>query len=188
MCARAARIALALAGLLAIFGCAGRSFVAEVTRFHAFAADAPAEQRVTITPAREALRQGDFGRYARRLGERLGELGFRPAGEGPADIVARLDYAVTPLGREGTGEGPARYARRIELVLTEASGGRHLWEGRAESVGPVGDLDFVFPRLVRALLDRFPGPPGESETVSIPLTGSEEDGNEDDEGGGAEEG
>jgi len=172
---------LCLTGLVA---CAsGPQFTADVTRFHGGETDWVDEATVTFQPARPALTQADFGRYALVVGRELAKAGFQPAGDGPADILARLDFEVVPVS-PGSRTEIASYNRRVELTLVDSATGEHLWEGRAESLGAVGDIDYVLPLLARALLENFPGPPGRSEEVEIPLTdeGGSGDQAEDEDG------
>lgn len=160
----------ALLCLIGLAACAsGRQFSADVTRFHGGETDWIEEAQVTFQPARPALAAEDFGRYAQVVGEELAKAGFLPAGDGPADIIARLDIEAIPVSA-GSRTEIASYNRRIALTLIDSATGRHLWEGRAVSLGAVADIDYVLPFLARALLANFPGPPGESEEVEIPLT------------------
>jgi len=194
-----ARIGLVLAlAALSLAGCAGQQFEADVTRFHEMPAEALADKTITIEPARPELREGDFGRYARIVGEELAAAGFRPAGDAAADIVAQLNYLITPIaveksdresrigigggrfgGNVGVGRGTSipvgqndpesTYSRRLSLRLVDSTTETTVWEGRAVSIGRVSDLDFVLPFLARALLEDFPGASGQTVTVEIPV-------------------
>lgn len=173
---------LCLTGLVACAG--GQQFTADVTRFHGGETDWVEEARVTFQPARPAPAQDDFGRYALVVGRELAKAGFEPAGDGPADILARLDVEIVPVS-PGSRTEVASYNRRLALTLIDSATGEHLWEGRAESLGAVSDIEYVLPLLARALLENFPGPPGESEKVEIPLTdegGSGDQAEDSDEG------
>jgi len=166
----------ALLCLIGLAACAtGQQFTAEVTRFHGGGTNWIEEARVTFRPARPALAAEDFGRYAQIVGGELAKAGFLPAGDGPADILAELDVAVTPVFA-GRGTDVSSYERRIALILTENGTGRRLWEGRAISIGPVRDIDYTLPFLARALMKDFPGLSGTSEEVEIPLTAEDDAG------------
>lgn len=174
--------------------CSDNRLEADVTRFHLGSLLDTVGRRVTIRPARPELESLEFDRHAVRVGEELARHGFTPAGDGAFDIVALLDYSVSPIEVER--ESPMRigiggggfgshvgggaglsfpvgggsstvWARRIDLVLTDEATGARLWEGRAVSEGKVQDLDFVLPLLTKALLRDFPGISGQTLQIEI---------------------
>lgn len=175
--------------------CASRGFEADVTRFHDNAFDGQSGQSVTIRPAREALDGLEFAQYAALVGEKLGAVGFTAAGEATPDLIAQLDYLITPIasaekesGRLSIGGGSfgrhggissgvsfpvgetsrdTVFRRRIDLVLINAETGKHLWEGRAISTGKVGDPAIILPLLAEALLQDFPGVSGRTIEVTL---------------------
>lgn len=197
---------LLLAGLLS--ACSGNELEADVTRFHLGPMLGMTGKRVTIEPARPELEGLEFSGHAARVGEELGRHGFTPAGAGEADILALLDYSVSPIeverdsplriGLGGGGFGrnvggsaglsfpvgggsSTVWVRRIDLVLTDAVSGVRLWEGRAVSEGKVQDLAFVLPLLTEALLSDFPGESGRTVRVEIDPERKPEPESDDDE-------
>ena len=180
---------------LTVSACA-RHFEADVTRFHALGA--PGGQSVLFEPLDPAKEDTlEFMRYADFVGERLRDYGYVPAGDSVPDIIARLDYSVTPLNRfddgpQSTvgvgvggggsrvgggvgvsfplGEGPKQtHRRRLVLILVEPGGDRNLYEARVESDGPSADLTLLIPMMLDALFEDFPGASGETSRYRAPV-------------------
>lgn len=180
---------------LAVSGCA-RHFEADVTRFHALGV--PGGRSVLFEPLDPAKENTlEFMKYADLVGERLRDLGYVPAGETVPDIVAKLDYSVTPLNRFDDGpqstvgvgvggggghvgggvgvsfplvEGPKQaHRRRLVLILVEPGGDRNLYEARVESDGPSAELTLLIPMMLDALFEDFPGASGETSRYRAPV-------------------
>lgn len=183
---------------LLLAGCASDPFRADVTRFHADRLESLRGAQVAILPfADESAPPPGFSEQAHRVGEALALAGFRPAGEGEADIVARMRYTVSPLQtaresgiRIGIGGGhfgdnvgvsggfsfpvgerdpQLGYSRRLELTLYDPPTGQRIWEGRAISAGRSPDHMRSLSLLAHALLRDFPGVSGETIKVKIPV-------------------
>lgn len=192
---RNSRITLIFGLALLVAACSSSVFKADVTRFHGQSVENYLGQSVIIRPIEGMTGNLEFSSYAAMVGQKLGELGFTPAGAETPDIVAQLDYHITPIAtasssgasmsigagsfgrRSGVGGGVSfpvgeskqktAYSRRLELVLIDQASGTRIWEGRAMSEGTQADPQIIIPLLAEALLSEFPGLSGQTVTVKI---------------------
>lgn len=79
--------------VVGLISACSNTFKADVTRFHQL--PPPQGQTVTIVPADPKKGASlEFASYANLVGHYLEQKGYRPAGEGEADLIAELDYSV----------------------------------------------------------------------------------------------
>lgn len=192
---RNSRIILTFGLTLLVAACTSSAFKADITRFHDQSVTNYLGHSVTIRPIDGMAGNLEFSSYAAIVGQKLGELGFRPAGNEAPDIVAEMAYLFTPIAtasrsganvsigagsfgrRSSIGGGVSfpvgesgqktAYSRRLELVLIDQESGARIWEGRALSEGMNADPQAIIPLLAEALLNEFPGPSGQTITVKI---------------------
>ena len=80
-------------GLVGIVSACNSTFKSNVSRFHEL--PKPQGETVQIVPADPARSASlEFASYANIVGSYLGQQGYRPAGDGKADLIVELDYAV----------------------------------------------------------------------------------------------
>ncbi|MCF8474382.1 MAG: DUF4136 domain-containing protein [Emcibacter sp.] len=83
-------IVLILAGFLSA---CNNTFTSNVSRFHEL--PTPQGESVMIVPSDPAKNNSlEFASYANIVGDYLGKLGYRPAGDGVPDLIVELDYGV----------------------------------------------------------------------------------------------
>ncbi len=105
---------------LLMAGCA-TNFSADVTRFQQL--PKPAGETIEVAPKNPDLAGSlSFEKYANMIGDRLGAEGYKPPASGkPSDLIATVDYGVTP--------GPAGAERssrpRFSIGIGVGTGGRH---------------------------------------------------------------
>lgn len=188
--------------ILLVAGACTHTPEAQVTRFHTLESgtEPPGRGRaVSIEPAGSIVMGPEFVSYADMLGSRLAMHGFQPAGNGPADIIARLDYESelregtradgpqTSVGvgvgggsRRGMGFGVSGifdvtgseqdvYEYTLSVTLDDAGTDNRLFEGRAVVAAGAGDISAVMPFLMDALFRDFPGRSGETVRVDLEL-------------------
>jgi len=188
--------------ILLVAGACTHTPEAQVTRFHTLESgtEPPGRGRtVSIEPAGSIVMGPEFVSYADMLGSRLSMHGFRPAGDRPADIIARLNYesalregargsgSQTSVGvgvgggsRRGVGfgvsgifdvSGPDRdvYEYTLSVTLAEAGTGTRLFEGRSVLEAGADDISAVMPFLMDTLFQDFPGRSGETVRVDLNL-------------------
>lgn len=56
---------------------------------------------------------------------------------------------------------------QLTLQIRKASDGSAIWEGRASAIAPGADALTAAPALLQALLQNFPGPTGQTQTVKV---------------------
>jgi len=80
-------------GLVGMVSACSNTFKSNVSRFHEL--PQPQGETVLIVPKDPARNTSlEFASYANMVGSYLGQQGYRPAGDGKADLIVELDYAV----------------------------------------------------------------------------------------------
>ncbi|MEI6486534.1 MAG: DUF4136 domain-containing protein [Sphingomonadales bacterium] len=168
----------------------------EVTRFHVLGpANSLAGNSITVVPADPAAQtELQFGALAGITTAELAKAGFKLATGAGSDLVARVTLSgssqvvqkrapfsigiggATGGWRGGVGGGLSfplgggtRTVTSAEMLLQirKASDGTALWEGRASTISPGADPISAAPALLQALLQGFPGPTGQTQSVKV---------------------
>lgn len=80
-------------GLVGIVSACNSTFKSNVSRFHEL--PKPQGETVQIVPLNPQKNASlEFAAYANIVGSYLGKQGYRPAGNGKADLIVELDYSV----------------------------------------------------------------------------------------------
>jgi Domain of unknown function (DUF4136) len=180
-----------LVTLLSLTGCAASIPPVEVTRFHVEQQIAPGSVRVSTDPTLEAAA------YAAAVTRALGRIGFADAaGTAKPVYTARTSFSRSSreqakqspvsigigggsFGRNvgvgvGTSVGLGSKTRtiimtRLSVLLVQASDGKTVWEGRAQTEAPANapaaQPGLAAEKLANALFKDFPGVSGQTITV-----------------------
>lgn len=80
-------------GFVGVVSACSNTFKSNVSRFHEL--PQPHGETVLIVPKDPAKNTSlEFASYANMVGSYLGQQGYRPAGDGKADLIVELDYSV----------------------------------------------------------------------------------------------
>ncbi len=84
---------LVVIGFIGLLSACNSSFRSNVSRFHEL--PAPKGETIVIVPADPRKNTSlEFASYANIVGGYLAQQGYRPAGDGKADLIVELDYGV----------------------------------------------------------------------------------------------
>ncbi|MEX0943882.1 MAG: DUF4136 domain-containing protein [Pseudomonadales bacterium] len=187
------RMLLVMAIVPMAIGCTSQ-VTSEVTRFHR--APAPHGETITIVPVNDDKQSSiEFATYATKVAEELAKLGYHVVDSGDSDLIARMDYSVGEaqtrirswprnyvhyhfrydryypyyFGRYWDEPNVYSYTvfpRLLQLDILQTDG-QVVFEGRVESVGRQANMNSVFPYMLKAMFQNFPGESGVTKVVTI---------------------